>query len=119
MEAKLSEDAIQGIIDFLEKQAAHRVANTRGVESMGRAALDSFKNNYAEGGLEAVDALITLLNKELIARGSLEGLREGCALEESRAGTYLHIVFVNLSTDKVLARETIVLSHGNPSPAPD
>ena len=119
METRLSEDALQGIIEFLKKQAAHRAADTRGIESIGKAAIDAFKQSYAQGGLEAVDALIESFNSELRNRGGLEGLRQGCALEESGAGIYLHLIFVNLSTDKVLARETISLNPGNAAPAPD
>lgn len=119
MDTKFSEEALQGIISFLQKQAEQRRSNTGGGQSMGKAAIDAFKQSYKQGGLESVDALINSINEELKKRQLREGLREGCALEESAAGIYLHITFADLSTDKVLARETILLKAREAAPAPD
>lgn len=70
-----------------------------------------FRHAYTSGGFASCDMLVAGINAVLRAQGSKSGMANGCAVEgeEGQAPEFLHVVFIDFTTDKVLYRDAVNL----------
>ena len=98
---KANPSLINQIQEFLSRELEARSNARRNPQGLSPQVLSAFRSAFHNGGLSAVDDLITSINEELIFLNSLQALREGCGLEHGKNGdpAFLQILFVDLSTD--------------------
>lgn len=102
---------IQSYLNYLHDARTQGLAQNQiaGFGSKHASAAQSFHQAYAEGGLGGVDDLIDSINEVIKESGGTKGFREGCGLENGSEGRpdFLIIMFVDFTTDRVIAQEAI------------